>query len=307
MLQDLRRSYCQRLRRWAAFQIPHIFDRRVQSRRLHYLASSSSYERSNTFLWSCDIRCAWNHIHRELSLEVIPMGNSHSQFPGQDGALGGHNNPAKLAIDESRDIWPNRQLGCLLSVGTGKLDVVSVSGNLASIAEACAKLQTSCEAIDNEIYKEFTRSGNPPLYFRFSVDRGLGSILLNEWEKEQEITAITEAYLNLNFQADQASRCVRALAMIDSEMAPKDGPAQAMQSMYKVVHYLTGFEPFSFIVRREVAAKRGQTYHLVFCLKISSFIFRSQHSMTSLHFTLLTSSPEKLYFPASRNLFNPPL
>jgi hypothetical protein len=235
------------------------------------------------------------------------MGNSHSQFPGQDGALGGHNNPAKLAIDESRDIWPNRQLGCLLSIGTGKLDVVSVSGNLASIAEACAKLQISCEAIDNEIYKEFTRSGNPPLYFRFSVDRGLGSILLNEWEKEQEITAITEAYLNLNFQADQASRCVRALAMIDSEMAPKDEPAQAMQSMYKIVHYLTGFEPLSFIVKREVAAERGQTYHLVFCLKISSFIFRSQHSMTSLHFTLLTSSPEKLYFPASRNLFNPPL
>ena len=136
---------------------------------------------------------------------------------------------------------PNRQLGCLLSIGTGKPDVISVSGNLASIAEACVKLHTSCEAIDNELQKELTRSGNAHPYFRFSVDRGLGSILWNEWEKEQEMAAITETYLNFSFQADQARRCARALAMI--EMPSKGEPAQAMQSMHKIVRYprLTGF------------------------------------------------------------------
>jgi hypothetical protein len=48
-------------------------------------------------------------------------------------------------------------------------------------------------------------------YFRFSVDRGLGNILLNEWEKDQEIAAITAAYLNFSIPADNVRRCVRAL------------------------------------------------------------------------------------------------
>ena len=121
------------------------------------------------------------------------------------------------------------------------------------------------------------------------------------------MAAITEAYMNFSLQADQAKRCVRALAMI--EMPSKDEPAQVMQSMYLIVHYqrITGFEPFSVIVKRELVAERGQTYLLIFCVKISSVIFRSQHSMTSLRFTLLTSSPEKPYFPASKSRFNPPI
>jgi hypothetical protein len=119
----------------------------------------------------------------------------------------------KLAIDESKDIWPNRQLGCLLSVGTGKPDITAVKGNLASIAEACVKLHTSCEAVDDEVYKEFTRPGDAHPYFRFSVDRGLANVVLDEWEKEEEMTAITEAYLKYSVQADRARHCVQALAV----------------------------------------------------------------------------------------------
>ena len=127
--------------------------------------------------------------------------------------MGGHNNPVKLAIDESKDIWPNREIGCILSIGTGKPDITSVSGNLASIAEACVKLITNCEVVDDEVHKEFARRRAPDPYFRFSVDRGLGNILLNESEKEQEMAAITEAYLRFHVQADRARRCVHALTV----------------------------------------------------------------------------------------------
>ena len=44
------------------------------------------------------------------------------------------------------------------------------------------------------------------------------------------MTAITEAYLNVSFQADQAKRCVRALAMM--EMPLKDEPAQVMHTIH---------------------------------------------------------------------------
>jgi hypothetical protein len=117
----------------------------------------------------------------------------------------------KLAIDESKDIWPNRSLGCLLSIGTGKPDITSVTGNLASVAEACVKLHMSCEAVDDEVYKEFSRPGNSQPYFRFSVDRGLQNVVLDEWEKEQEMSAVTEAYLKYSVQAERARRCVTAL------------------------------------------------------------------------------------------------
>jgi hypothetical protein len=144
------------------------------------------------------------------------IGNA-SYFILQDGALGGHNNPVKLAIDESKDIWPNRDIGCLLSIGTGKPDVTNVSGNLVSIAQACFRLYTSCESVDDDAYRDFARitarSGNANPYFRFSVDRGLANIILDEWEKEQEMTGITEAYLKYGVQANQVKRCVQALAM----------------------------------------------------------------------------------------------
>ena len=126
--------------------------------------------------------------------------------------MGGHNNPVKLAIDESKDIWPNCRFRCVISIGTGKPDVTSVTGNLASIAKACIKLTTSCAAVDDETHKEFARRGDPNPYFRFSVDRGLGNILLNEVEKQQEMAAITEAYMRFNAQAEQVKRCVHVLS-----------------------------------------------------------------------------------------------
>jgi hypothetical protein len=141
------------------------------------------------------------------------MAKSHSHLVRQDGALGGHNNPVKLAIEESKDIWPNRKLGCLLSLGTGKPDVTAISGSLANIADAFVKLYTSCEAVDDEVHREFARADNDHPYFRFSVDRGLGNVVLDEWEKEEEITAITEAYLKYAVQAERARHCVQALAV----------------------------------------------------------------------------------------------
>jgi hypothetical protein len=66
--------------------------------------------------------------------------------------------------------------------------------------------------VDDEVHKEFARSGAPNPYFRFSVDRGLGNILLNEADKQQEISAITEAYMRFNVQAEQVKRCVHVLA-----------------------------------------------------------------------------------------------
>ena len=71
----------------------------------------------------------------------------------------------------------------------------------------------SCEAVDDEMYKEFTRPGNVNPYFRFSVDRGLGNVVLDEWEKEEEMAAITEAYLKYSVQANRARQCVQALAI----------------------------------------------------------------------------------------------
>jgi len=71
-------------------------------------------------------------------------------------ALGGHNNPVKLAIDESKDVWPNCHFRCIISIGTGIPDVTSVTGNLASIAKSMCQATTSCAVVDDEI-KEFVR------------------------------------------------------------------------------------------------------------------------------------------------------
>ena len=128
--------------------------------------------------------------------------------------MGGNNNPTKLAIGESKDIWPNRPLGCLLSIGTGKPHIIPISGNIADIGQAVVRLYTSCEGVDNEVHKDLTRSGNIDIYYRFSVNKGLEEVEVDEWSKKNEISGLTEAYLNFNKENTQVTRCVQALAAL---------------------------------------------------------------------------------------------
>ena len=96
----------------------------------------------------------------------IEIGNKQ---PFIDGGLG-CNNPSKLLLKEVKEVFPNHQIGCLLSIGTGQAEVISIRepGFFQQIVptdviDALKAISTDCEATHNEMSLLFANSSN--IYF----------------------------------------------------------------------------------------------------------------------------------------------
>lgn len=132
-----------------------------------------------------------------------------------DGGTG-WNNPIELAIDEAHNIWPNRAIGCLVSIGTGLEDAIQLGDitekgkglakDLLSklsprtsfkieVAEWCVELLTGSEKIHRQIVTRLSRLGLDGKYFRLNVPQGMSRIGLEDWEKIDDMIALAEDYM----------------------------------------------------------------------------------------------------------------
>lgn len=50
-----------------------------------------------------------------------------NQIPYIDGGMGLNNNPGELSLSEAKEIWPNHEIGVLVSLGTGTQRPIDVS------------------------------------------------------------------------------------------------------------------------------------------------------------------------------------
>jgi len=133
-----------------------------------------------------------------------------------DGGVG-HNNPAEQAVLEAREIWPGRDVGLLLSIGTGTSAPPkygqSILGYRTKISAAVfvSNLITECESVHNRI---MCNSGvRPDGYFRFNVD-SLGGVRLDEWKQLELLNSRTEDYMTNKPDIVQAkTKCVASLLL----------------------------------------------------------------------------------------------
>jgi Patatin-like phospholipase len=149
-----------------------------------------------------------------------------------DGASG-WNNPTAEAIAEAHKIWPNRPIGCLLSIGTGLEKAIQLSDGDENSSECSARLLqilapkasfqlevakycvaslTSCEKTHRDV------SSQPPdrivphkNYFRFNVPQGMSEIGLEEWKKIGDIIALTESYMDHGEMEEQKLKVANLL------------------------------------------------------------------------------------------------
>ena len=129
-----------------------------------------------------------------------------------DGGVG-WNNPAEEAIAEAHQIWPNRSIGCLVSLGTGLEDPIQLGDSKKTVArslmkkglpkqlfriqvaEYCVACITSCERIHRRLAEEGEGYGIGGSYFRFNVPQGMSKIGLDEWEKIGDMITLTKNYM----------------------------------------------------------------------------------------------------------------
>ena len=98
--------------------------------------------------------------------KCIEIGNKQ---PFIDGGLD-CNNSSKLVLKEAQVVFPAQQIGCLVSIGTGQAEVISI-GTLGffqqivptDVSDALKAISTDCEATHEDMLLLFPNS--PNIYF----------------------------------------------------------------------------------------------------------------------------------------------
>ena len=113
-----------------------------------------------------------------------------------DGGLG-YNNPIRALIEETSHIWPDRQIGCIVSIGTGMPVSRDVGRTIKPLFDTVREMATDTEKVAREFEEEMKHKyGNEQkVYFRFNVQRGLEQVGLEEWKEMERIKVATQDYL----------------------------------------------------------------------------------------------------------------
>jgi len=113
-----------------------------------------------------------------------------------DGGLG-YNNPIRLLVEEARHIWPaSREIGCIVSVGTGILASRDIGRTIQPLFESLKGMATDTEKTAREFKEEMKHKyGVNQVYFRFNVQNGLEQVGLEEWKELDRTKVATEEYL----------------------------------------------------------------------------------------------------------------
>ena len=57
---------------------------------------------------------------------AVPMFFKHMEIGNKQPLIDGCNNPSKLLLKEAKVVFPTHQTGCLLSIGTGQAELISI-------------------------------------------------------------------------------------------------------------------------------------------------------------------------------------
>ena len=143
-----------------------------------------------------------------IGLAFKPMRIGQSIFTDEGE---GRFNPTPQVVDEALvNEWPGRQIGCIVSIGTGKRVGKpedshhqwweGISSGMQDFADARRRLTLKiqgCETIHQYMLTEHLkmRAIRPDCYVRLNVDEGVGDYGMNEWDRLPNVVTSTRSYL----------------------------------------------------------------------------------------------------------------
>lgn len=149
------------------------------------------------------------------------MKLSKSSLTFSDGGML-HNNPVDTVYHEARQIWPTRDIGIVVSIGTGIVETSGLKNKFRSMLDVTIKAMVD----EQDQAQDFERSTDGQNLigmgknFRFNVEQGLQKIgMENVSDNDAELRGHTERYLRSEGVKGLTERCVQSrklLIMIQS-------------------------------------------------------------------------------------------
>ncbi|KAH0556588.1 hypothetical protein GP486_005565 [Trichoglossum hirsutum] len=132
-----------------------------------------------------------------IFFKSITLNDSGATFV--DGGIRA-NNPIEYVMNEAHSLWPDRLLGCIVSIGAGWTNtkpLATKSPRLHQVLETLSKIASDANTKAREFGQtQFgTQLKQSQKYFRFHVEQGIDGIDLTEWEKMPWMDAVTQPYL----------------------------------------------------------------------------------------------------------------
>lgn len=130
----------------------------------------------------------------------------------RDGGLR-NNNPINEAMDEINTEFGDKEIACIISIGTGVSKTEFFGNGLMSIAKACAKIATDTEEAERTFRNNHTKPNQMlhDRYFRFEVDQGLQNVGMEEWKNMEHIWSVTTSYLDDLKRREMLDECATKL------------------------------------------------------------------------------------------------
>ena len=131
------------------------------------------------------------------------------------GFMMGRNNPIEVALTEALTIesFKDREIGCVVSLGTGVPELNSVPGSALGVLLTSVKMLLDSERIARSFEsKERGRDlRETDRYFRFNVPQGMHDLKLDDYEEIHRMQAVTDHYLETPSVGTSLQRCAQVL------------------------------------------------------------------------------------------------
>lgn len=133
-----------------------------------------------------------------------------------DGGMG-QNNPIAALLLEAEVMFPDHQIACIISLGTGQPHTISIPKSSLlkrllplDVVNAIKGIATDCEKEHQRFARHFDQV--PQVYFRFNVEQGMQDIQLSQWERLSDVVAHTEQYLLSHSGGRQLAEAAKSLS-----------------------------------------------------------------------------------------------
>jgi hypothetical protein len=159
-----------------------------------------SYQAQTDRIGDCTI---WEALrattaHPDL-FKSVDIGDQYMRESFVDGSLG-CSNPLVHILEEAKKLYPGQEVASILSIGAGHPRTIQIPKSSpfqrvlpVNAITAMKDIATDSERVAHEMAQRFSRTSD--VYFRFSVDQGMQSVGIGEWERLPEVNAHTRAYM----------------------------------------------------------------------------------------------------------------
>ncbi|KAG9093028.1 hypothetical protein FRC06_011707 [Ceratobasidium sp. 370] len=142
-------------------------------------------------------------------------------------------NPIEHALTETKTLFPGRHVSSITSIGAGHTRTIQIpkpsllqSVLPINVLVAMKDIATDSEAAAQRAAMRFQHV--PDVYFRFSVNQGMQSMKLSDWERLDEVATHARAYMHQLEIKERLDRMVQAITEQEPtiSIAQIDGQAQ---------------------------------------------------------------------------------